>query len=98
MTNFPKGAEGLIIVGKTTSSRKLGGGIDKGIGLGGDGPSPTLSYLQGRSDRGCVGVAPPTFGTSENSGKIESLHRQNQVVFEELRTTYCLYTEMGKII
>ena len=58
MKNFPKGAEGLIIVGKTTSSRKLGGGIDKGIGLGGDGPSPTLSYLQGRSDRGCVGVAP----------------------------------------
>ena len=34
---------------------------------------------------GCGGVTSPTFETWESSGKFESLHHQNQVVFEDLR-------------
>ena len=43
--------------------------------------------MQGRIDGRCGGVNPPTFGTCENSGKIGFLHRQNQVVFEDLKGT-----------
>ena len=47
MRNFPKGSRKPKIVGKTTSLRKLGGEIDKGVDLGGPRPSrpPSATWL-----------------------------------------------------
>ena len=47
MAAFPKGSRKPKIVGKATSSRKLGGGIDTGSRFWGErrSPSPTLSYV-----------------------------------------------------
>ena len=36
---------------------------------------------------GCRDATPPTFETWENSGKIGSINRPNQALFEELKTT-----------
>ena len=42
---------------------------------------------QGPSNRGCGVLHPQTFGVSTNSGKIGSLHRQNQIISKELKAT-----------